>query len=335
MLFAIPVILLLILLSSFFAAAEMAFVSVEPLRVREESLRRRKNALLLEQLLEKPDEVVSAIFIGNNLANISASVLAGTTAAVFFGNLGVGIATAVMTLLIVIFGETIPKAYGIHNDTFAFRAAKALYLVRGIFYPVAKLFSLVSEPFLKLLGKERQAKALVTEEEVKALIALGVHEGTIKRDEQKLVGEIFDFNETRVGEVYVPLKDIVSLPETAIVQELIKRSAETGFSRFPVYCGREEHIIGMVHVKDTLLKERITPIKELMREIVRLPATMKVDDVLRVLQREKMPMAVIEAKDGRIIGVVTLEDLIKEIFGEIHDEHDKKKRRARRSPQLT
>jgi len=333
MLFAIPVVLflivLLILLSSFFSAAEMAFVSIEPVKVREDALSGRKNALLLERLLERPDEVVSAIVIGNNLVNISASILAGTTAADLFGGLGVGIATAVMTLLIVIFAEAIPKAYGIHNEAFAFRAAKALYLVRGIFYPVAKLFSLVFKPVLQLLGKEQRAKALVTEEEVEALIALGVHEGTIKRDEQKLVGEIFEFDETRVGEVYVPLKDVVSLPETAIVQELIKRSAETGFSRFPVYCGREEQIIGMVHVKDTLLKERITPIKELMREIVRLPATMKVDDVLRVLQREKMHMAAIEAKDGRIIGVVTLEDLIEEIFGEIHDEHDKKKRRTR------
>jgi CBS domain containing-hemolysin-like protein len=273
--------------------------------------------------------VVSAIVIGNNLANISASILAGTTAAVIYGSLGVGIATAVMTLLIVIFGEAIPKAYGIHNDAFAFRAAKPLYLVRGIFYPVAKLFSLVSEPILKLLGKERQVKTLVTEEEVKALIALGVQEGTIKRDEQKLVGEIFEFDETRVGEVYVPLKDVVSLPETAIVEDLIKRSAETGFSRFPVYRGREEHIVGMVHVKDVLLKDTSMSLKELMREIVRLPATMKVDDVLRVLQREKMHMAAIETNDGRIIGVVTLEDLIEEIFGEIHDEHDLAKRRAR------
>jgi len=333
MLFAIPVVLLLIalliLLSSFFAAAEMAFVSLEPMKVREEALSGRKNALLLQRLLERPDEVVSAIVIGNNLANISASILAGTTAAVLFGRLGVGIAAAVMTLLIVIFGEATPKAYGIHNDAFAFRAAKALYLVRGIFYPVAKLFSLLSEPLLKLLGKERRAKALVTEEEVKALIALGVHEGTIKRDEQKLVGEIFDFDETGVGEVYVPLKDVVSLPETAIVQDLITRSVETGYSRFPLYRGREEQIIGMVHVKDTLLKDTRTSLKEVMREIVRIPATMKVDDVLRVLQREKMHMAAIEAKDGRIIGVVTLEDLIEEIFGEIHDEHDKKKRRVR------
>lgn len=333
MLFAIPVvlflILLLIFLSAFFAAAEMAFVSLEPVKVRQDALSGRKNARLLQRLLERPDEVVSAIVIGNNLANISASILAGTTAAVLFGRLGVGIAAAVMTLLIVIFGEATPKAYGIHNDAFAFRAAKALYLVRGIFYPVAMLFSLLSEPLLKLLGKERRAKALVTEEEVKALIALGVHEGTIKRDEQKLVGEVFDFDETGVGEVYVPLKDIVSLPETAIVQDLIKRSAETGYSRFPVYRDREEQIIGMVHVKDTLLKDTRTSLKEVMRELVRIPATMKVDDVLRVLQREKMHMAAIEAKGGRIIGMVTLEDLIEEIFGEIHDEHDKTKRRAR------
>ncbi|HDS44509.1 MAG TPA: HlyC/CorC family transporter [Methanomicrobia archaeon] len=331
MLWAIPVILFLIFLSSFFAAAEMAFVSVNRLKVREESLSGRKNARLLERLLENPNEVVSAIVIGNNLANISASVLAAMTAAVIFGRLGPGIATAVMTFLIVIFSEAIPKAYGIHNDAFAFRTAKALYLIRGVFYTVTKLFSYLSEPFLKLLGKELKEKVLVTEEEVKALIALGVHEGTIKRDEQKLVGEVFEFDQTPIGKVYVPLKNVISLPETANVEDLIKRSIENGFSRFPVYREQEENIIGMVHVKDTHLKEASTPIKELIREIMQIPATMMVDDVLRKLQREKVHMAAVVAEGNRIVGIVTMEDLIEQLFGEIHDEHDKPPRRARRS----
>jgi putative hemolysin len=322
MLIAIPVIVLLIFLSSFFAAAEMAFVTVDKIKVKEESVKGRKNAILLEKLLEDPDEVVSAIVIGNNLANITASILAGALATSLVGNIGVGIATAVMTLLIVIFGEAVPKAYGIHNNKFAFLVSKPIYAIRGVFYPLVKAFSVVSDMFLHLLGKEQRKKTVVTEEQVKKLIALGVHEGTIQKDEQKLIEEIFDFDETKVAEVYVPLEKVVSVPENKSIEELLKISAETGFSRFPVYRDNKEDIVGIAHVKDALLRDVHTPVKEIMREIITISPKMKADDVLREMQRNKVHMAVLQSKEGKIIGLVTLEDLIEEIFGEISDEHD-------------
>lgn len=322
MLIAIPVIGLLIFLSSFFAAAEMAFVSIDRIKVREESVKGRKNAILLEKLLENPDEVVSAIVICNNLVNITASILAGTIAIYLLGNIGVGIATAVMTSLIVIFGEAIPKAYGMNNEQFAFRVSKSLYFIRKIFYPIAKAFGMISDAFLNILGKEERGKFIVTEEEIKTMLDLGVHEGTIKKDEKKLVEEIFDFDETKVIEVYVPLEKLVSLEENESAEVLIKKSVDTGYSRFPVYRENKEDIVGMVHVKDAHLKDKNTPVKEMMREILKIPPKMKVDDVLREMQKKKLHMAVIQSKEGKIIGLVTLEDLIEEIFGEIRDEHD-------------
>lgn len=320
----IPVIVLLVILSSFFAAAEMAFVSVNRVNVREKSVRGEKNALLLEHLLEEPDEVVSAIVIGNNLANITAAVLAGALATALLGNIGVGIATAVMTLIIVIFGEATPKAYGIHNEAFAFRVARPLYWVHRIFFPVVKAFSAVSDVLLKLLGKEQRRRAVVTEEEVKTLIALGVYDGTIQKDEQKLVEEIFEFDETKVTEVRVPFEKIVSIPESGTVADLLAMSAETGYSRFPVYRGAQTNLVGEVILKDALLKAESTPLTELMRDLLRIPPGMKVDEVLREMQRTKVHMAVIQSPMGNPIGLVTLEDLIEEIFGEIRDEHDLK-----------
>ncbi|NOR78752.1 MAG: DUF21 domain-containing protein [Methanophagales archaeon] len=323
-LIALPVIALLILLSSFFAAAEMAFVSVDRIKVREESVKGKKNAILLEKLLESPDEVVSAVVVCNNLVNITASILAGTIATYLLGNIGLGIATAVMTSLIVIFGEVIPKAYGINNAQFAFKVSRHLHLIRTIFYPIVKAFTVISDAFLKIMGKEKRGKLIVTEEEIKTLMDLGVQNGTIKKDEQELVEEIFDFDETEAKEVYVPVKQMVGLWENETVEELINKSIKTGHSRFPIYMGNKEEIAGMVHVKDALLKDKNMPVKEIMREIIKISPKMKVDDVLRKMQRMKLHMAVIQSKEGKIIGLVTMEDLIEEIFGEIRDEHDMK-----------
>ncbi len=321
-LIALPVIALLILLSSFFAAAEMAFVSIDRIKVREESVKGKKNAILLEKLLESPDEVVSAVVVCNNLVNITASILAGTIATDLLGNIGVGIATAVMTSLIIVFGEVIPKAFGINNAQFAFKVSRHLHFIRTIFYPIVKALTVISDAFLKIFGKEKRGKLIVTEEEIKTMMDLGVQTGTIKKDEKELVEEIFDFDETEAKEVYVPVKQILGLQENDTVEELINKSIKTGHSRFPVYRENKEDIEGMVHVKDALLKDKNIPVKEIMREIIKIPPKMKVDDVLRKMQRMKMHMAVIQSKEGKIIGLVTMEDLIEEVFGEIQDEHD-------------
>jgi len=154
------------------------------------------------------------------------------------------------------------------------------------------------------------------------MMDLGVQNGTIKKDEQELVEEIFDFDETEAKEVYVPVKEIVGLQENNTLEELINKSVKTGHSRFPVYKENKTDVVGMVHVKDAHLKDKNIPVKEIMREIIKIPPKMKVDDVLRKMQRMKMHMAVIKSKEGKIIGLVTMEDLIEVIFGEIRDEHD-------------
>jgi len=216
-------IIILIFLSAFFASAEMAFVSVDRVRVREEVLKGNKNAKLLEELLEKGDEVISAIVVGNNLVNITASILAGALATHIFGNAGVGVATAIMTLVIIIFGEATPKAYGRDNYKFAIKVAKYLAFIRNVFYPLASAFTAISEAIIKFVGKEKR-KEVVTEKEIKVMLDLGVEQGTIEKDEKELVEEVFDFDETKAIEVYVPKEEMVCLHENDKVKDLIKKS---------------------------------------------------------------------------------------------------------------
>ena len=318
----VAIIGILIFLSSFFAAAEMAFVSVNRIKVRKKAKLGEKSAVILEKLLKKPAEVVSAIVICNNLVNITASILAGVVATFLLGNIGVGIATAVMTLLVVVFGEAIPKAYGIHNLKFAFMMAKSLNALTIVCSPVSRGLSAISNVFLRILGKEVGKKALVTEEEIKIMLDLGVQDGTIKKDEKHLVNEIFDFDDTETKEVFMPIKSVYFLHENDILRQLKKRAVETGHSRFPVYRKNKGDIVGIAHVKDALLKDEKIRVKEVMKNVFFVQQKMKADDVLRKMQRKKAHMAVVKSKNGKILGIVTFEDLIEEVFGEISDEHD-------------
>jgi CBS domain containing-hemolysin-like protein len=312
----------LIFLSSFFAAAEMAFVSVNRLKVRKKVNLGDKSAVILEKLLKKPGEVVSAIVICNNLVNITASILAGVVAAFLFGNIGVGVATAVMTFLVVVFGEAIPKAYGIHNEKFAFKVAKSLNILTIFFSPISRGLSALSNVFLKILGKEVGKKALITEEEIKIMLDLGVQDGTIKKDEKIMVNEIFDFDDTETKEIFIPIESVYFLNEKDTLRHLKKRAVETGHSRFPVYRKNKKDIVGIAHVKDALLKDEKIYVKDVMKNVLFVQQKIKADNVLRKMQRKKAHMAVVKSKSGIIIGIVTLEDLIEEVFGEISDEHD-------------
>ena len=318
----IVIIIFLVFMSAFFSGAEMAFVSVNRALVRERAKKKNSHATILDSLLQKPDNVVSAIVVGNNLVNILASIIAGAIATKVFGDIGIGIAPAVMTLVIVIFAEVTPKALCMRNEKLALKVAKPLFIITKIFHPLAIFLTYLSNSLIKVIGVERR-KTVVTEEEIRAMLELGEEEGTIKKDEKEMVTEILDFDDTKVWEVYVPRENMVCLHEDDSIERLIKKSIETGFSRFPVYRDNIDDIVGMVHVKDTLaVKNKKIPVKEIMRDILKIRAGMKADDVLREMQKRKIHIAILQGEDGKTLGLVTMEDLIEEVFGEIADEYD-------------
>jgi len=322
----ITVMIFLIGISAFFSGAEMAFVSVSRATIRERGKKGDGRAKILDRLLKNPENTVSAIVVGNNLVNIFASVIAGSIATEVFGNIGIGIATAVMTLLVVIFGEVTPKSFGMKNEKMALKIARPLYAITKIFYPVAVFLTILSNVIIRMLGGETRKKTAVTEGEIRAMLELGEEDGTIKMDEKEMVNEILDFDDTKVWAVKVPREEIEFLNENDSIGTLIKKSLETGFSRFPVYRENIDDIVGMVHVKDTLaVEDRDMAISNILREILKIRAGMKADDVLREMQRRKTHIAILQGEDGSTLGLVTLEDLIEEVFGEISDEHDKVK----------
>ncbi len=320
----IILICILLALSSFFSAAEMAFVSVDRIRIKGETIKNNKKAILLEKLLQKPEEVINSITICNNIVNVTASVIAGVISANFFGNAGIGLVTALMTFFVIVFGEALPKAFGVNNYRFAIRIANHLYLIRKIFYPIAKILYSFSKIVLKLVKKDDE-KSRVDEEEIKIMLDIGVKNGTIEKDEKKIIEEIFDFNDTKVKEICIPLEKIVGVSEYETVDSFLKKFLKTGYSRFPVYGKNKDDIVGMVHVKDAIYAlsiDKNIKIKQIVRDIIKVAPSMNADDILKEMQRRKTHMAVIKSVDGRVLGLVTMEDLIEEIFGDIKDEHD-------------
>ena len=317
----IILIIILIFLSSFFAAAEMAFVSVEKIKILKEIEKGGHKSKTIEKLYKHPNETVSAIVVCNNLVNISASIIAGLISTNYFGDVGIGIATAVMTFLVVVFGESIPKAYGINNNKFFLLTVNYINFIRLLFYPIARGLSIVSNSFIILLRKEKKDKVVVSEAEIKTMLKIGVKEGSIKKDEKQMVEEIFDFDETKAIEIYTPYNKIIGLNENETIHDLKKLVVKTGHSRFPVFDDRNE-IIGVVHLKDGLLKDKNLPVSSIMKSVLKISPNMKVDNVLRKMQKKKVHMAVLETKKVKNLGLVTMEDLIEEIFGDIKDEHD-------------
>ena len=322
--FGVLTIVFLIIVSAFFSSSEMAFVSINKAVIVDKARKGDKKAKILGELLKNPDNVISTIVIGNNLVNIFASILAGVIATSIFGNIGIGIATVVMMLSVLIFSEATPKAFGIKNENLALKVARPLSIITKLFHPMVVLLNYISNGLISLLGGKKR-ETVVTEHEIMAMMRLGEEEGTIEKDEREMVNDVFEFDETHVYEIYTPKGKVEFIHESDTTEDLIQKSIKTGFSRFPTYGKDLNDIVGMVHVKDSLIIEDTSlQVKNIMRKILKIDSSMKIDDVLREMKRNKTHLALLQDRDGKTLGLVSMEDLIEEIFGEISDEHDVK-----------
>lgn len=320
---SICVIICLLLLSAFFSSAEMAFVSINRAVVKDKVREGDKHAKVLDTLLQKPDSVISAIVIGNNLVNILASILAGTVTTFLFGNIGIGIATVVMMFVVVVFGESTPKSFGYHNMNLALRVARSLAFITWMFHPLVVLVAKISDGLIWMVGGKKHGRSRVTEKEIMAMMRLGEAEGTIERDEREMVKDVFEFDETRAYEIYTAKEKVVFVHENDTLVHLIQTSMKTGFSRFPVYRNNLDDIVGMVHIKDTLkIDDKTIPVKSIMRPMLKIDSNMKADDLLRLMKLKKTHLALLQTTDRKTKGLVSMEDVIEEIFGDITDEHD-------------
>lgn len=318
--------IILLILSAFFSGAEIALISLSRVTIKRRVEEGEEAARIVERLLESPDRLLATILVGNNVVNVCASIIAGTLAVQLFGSFGVGIAVFTMTLIILIFCEIIPKAFSIKNEKVAFKVARYICALVKVLAPIVSVLTALSSLVIRALGKERKhQRTFITEDEIKTLLRIGEEEGTIEEDERKMIAEVFEFDETRTKEVMVPRDSMVCVKENQRLGDIVSLINQTGFSRFPVYRRDLDNIIGMVHAKDVLRYQgKNIRARKIMRPILKVSYKQNIDELLRKMQREKTHLAIVMSDDDKTIGLVSLEDLVEELVGEIVDEHDKR-----------
>ena len=321
------VIAVLIALSAIFSSAETAFMSTNRIRMRNLYEDGEKRAGLVLDMLEKQNKLISSLLVGNNIVNISASAIATKIATDIFNDAGVGIATGVMTLLVLVFGEVIPKNLAAaHAESWAMLIAPFIRLVSIILTPVVFLLTKLSDMVVRFSKKDNEDVPTITEDEFRLLVDVGQEEGVFDESESEMINSIMEFDEIVVKEIMVPRIDIVGLDGDDNVNEALRLIIDGGHSRIPVYEDSIDNIIGILYAKDIFehLHEDFDKlqVKTLIRDAYYIPETKKVDDLLEELRMKKVHMAIILDEYGGTSGLVTIEDLLEEIIGDIQDEYD-------------
>lgn len=324
----IVALVVLLFISGFFSGSETALISVNKFRIKKLAEEEHKGARSAHHLLERPNRMLATILLGNNLVNVMAAAIATNLAIHFFGSAGIGIATGFMTLFILIFGEITPKGYATKNaEKVTLKAAGPINLMVTLLSPLVKLITAITQRLIRLVGGESgMTSPFVTEEEIKFLVEIGEEEGTIETEEKEMIKGVFEFGETTVKEVMVPRIDINRLESDQPLREALESILATGHSRTPVFDENIDNILGLLYTKDLLEyikdQENDVLIKDILREAVFVPESKPLDELLREMQEKKIQMAIVVDEYGGTAGLVTLEDILEEIVGEIMDEHD-------------
>lgn len=318
-----------IIFSGFFSSSETALTSLSELKVKHLLQEKGERAKDLELWLLHPNKVLNTILIGNNIVNILGSVVAAEVSNKIFGSSAIAIATGVMTFLVLIFGEIVPKTFAKHNaESLALFIIKILKIFYFFFYPISFVLNKLVKIIIKLSGGNvENSGPKITEDELEFLISVGEKEGVLENQKKEMLHNIFEISETTAKEVMVPRTDLVAIKYGTDINEILNVLANTEYSRIPIYEGKMDNILGILHVKD-LLKYvskdvQQLDIKTILRKPYFVPSTKKIDDLLREFQVNRIHFAIVVDEYGGVDGIVTLEDILEEIVGEIRDEYDK------------
>ncbi|NIO19410.1 MAG: DUF21 domain-containing protein [Candidatus Aenigmarchaeota archaeon] len=327
------VLIVLLILSSIFSGSEIAFFSLSDIKVRKLVRQRKRGSKMLRRVKEEPHKLLVTILIWNNLVNIAAAALATVIFTEMFGSAGLGIATGVMTFLILIFGEITPKSFCYQNaERISLLFSGPLYILTKIFYPVVVFIEKLSLGILKIFGAKKK-KQSITEEEIKTALSMGTEIGIIEKDEERMIKNIFEFGDTRVSEVMTPRKRITAIRSDMRISDALTKILESRYSRIPVYKNSFDNIIGIVHVQEILKhvkrKQFDTEIEKIVTPVMFVTKDKNLDPLLDDFRETGTHLAIVTDKKGNVRGLVTLEDLLEEIVGEIYDETDVQKTKLR------
>ena len=326
----IAIVLICLLLSAYFSATETAFSTFNRIRLKTAAEKGDKKAQLVLDLAEDYDRLISTILIGNNIVNI----LAASMATLFFqryvfggdmskSDLAATISTAVLTVLVLIFGEVSPKTIAKNSpDKFAMFSAPIIKTIKKIFSPLTFIFQKWQSLLAKIFKPEEETG--MTEEELISIIEEAEEDGGIDEEESTLIKSAIEFGDLEVGDIFTPRIDITALPASADKDTVARTFSESGYSRIPVYEGNLDNIVGILYYKDfySLVKDKNVALSEIVKPVMFVAKTQNVNDLMKELQEKQLHMAVVMDEYGSTAGIVTLEDILEEIVGDIWDEHD-------------
>ncbi len=318
-------VVVLLSLSAFFSSAETAFTTVNRMRVRTLAEAGDKRAVTLTKVIEDSGKMLSTILVGNNIVNLSASSLVTTLVTELFGSRAVGLATGILTLLILVFGEISPKTLAtIHSERLALRYAGIIYMMMILLTPVIFCINQLSLGFLRLLRVDPNKKQeAITEDELRTIVEVSHEEGVIETEEKKMINNVFDFGDSVAKDVMVPRIDMVMVDVDTSFEELMEIFRREKFTRFPVYEGTTDNVIGIINVKDILLAERQAfAIRDFLRQPLYTYEYKKTSELMAEMRKTFHNIIIVLDEYGATAGMVTLEDMLEEIVGEIRDEYD-------------
>lgn len=318
----IIILVILIVFSALFSGIETALMSLNAAKVRALVKEKRKGAKALSRIKQNPHKLIITILIGNNLVNIGAASLATAVFTNLFGSSGVGIATGVMTFLILVFGEITPKTFAAQNaQKISLTVARPIEFLSYILSPVVKILELISRTITKLLGSKGEKQ--ISEEELKAIVTMGREEGILSKETAKIMQNVLEFEGTKVTAIMTPKVDIEMVNGARKLKEIIEFVVKTPYSRYPVYLDDKDKIIGILDVDDVLKyaknQKLEVRVKNIIRPVIFVPESKEIDDLLFEFEGQEVPLAIVVDEYGNISGLVTVEDILEEIVGEIFD----------------
>ena len=322
----IVILVVLLILSGFFSSAETALTTLSSVKVRalvDENPTRR--ILTLQKILDNKSKLISAILIGNNIVNISASSLMTSLVIRVWGNAAVGIGTGILTMFVLVFGEIVPKTWAMcNNEKLSLAYSRVIYLLMQLLTPIIFIIDKISGLFLGILHIDSSCRAIMTENELKTYVDVSHEDGVIEQEEKKLIYNVFEFGDSVAKDIMIPRIDMTTVDVNATYKELLAIFRESMYTRIPVYENEIDNIIGIVIVKDFLLIND-TPnfkIRDIMREGYYTYEYKKTADLLIEMRLITSNVAFVLNEYGATVGMITVEDLLEELVGEIRDEFD-------------